>query len=353
MPATSSTIDWNSLVSTTLNNTRPQRYDNIFRRSPFWSFMHQQGRKELVDGGVKIQRAVEYAVNGTVKSYNGYDPIDLTPQEHMTSLTDELREVAGSVVISRREERQNSGRAQIMSLLESKINSLDRSFAQRLNEMLLAPTGSGLTAGNAGKDLLPLTEIVSAAANTVHNIVESTNTWWAPKRQTSVSEDDTTTTWAAFKGELRNFYNDCSKHEGSRPNFILTSQEVHEKYEESLEGQVRYGSTEMANLGFDTVMLRGAQMAWDEICPRMADNAQTAYVLHNAGTADEHVAFFLNTDFLKLLVDSQSDLVNRPFMDSVDQTAKSALVIFMGQLICTNRRTQGVLAGITPASITG
>jgi hypothetical protein len=93
-------------------------------------------------------------------------------------------------------------------------------------------------------------------------------------------------------------------------------------------------------------------VVWDEICPRMAD-AGSAYVLHNAGTADEHVAFFINSDFLKLYVDAQSDLVNRPFMTSQDQLAKSALVIWMGQLICTNRRAQGVLEGITPASISG
>jgi hypothetical protein len=350
MGATDSTLVWNDIVSTTLNNTRSIRYDQIFRRNPFWAFLHMQGRKELVDGGIKIQRAVEYATNGTVRSYEGYDPIDLTPQEALTSLTDELREVAGSIVISRREERQNSGRAQIISLIEQKIANLDRSFSQKLSEMLLDPTGASMTAGNSGKDLNPLTVVVSKSANTVHNIAESTNSWWAPKRKTSGSANAGTLDYTEFKGELRNFYNTCSKHEGSRPNFILTSQEVHEKYEESLEGQVRYGSTEMANLGFDTVMLRGAQVAWDEICPRQANNNGDV-VAHDSGSIDEHIAYFLNTDFLKLYVDSQTDLVNRPFMDSVDQTAKSALVLFMGQLICTNRRTQGFFGAIQPLNI--
>jgi len=207
-----------------------------------------------------------------------------------------------------------------------------------------------MTAGNSGKDLNPLTVLVSNSANQVHGIAESSYSWWAPKRQNSGSIGATPWTYAKFKNELRNFYNDCSKHEGSRPNFILTSQEVQEKYEESLENQVRYGSTEMANLGFETVMLRGAQIAWDEICPRQLDGGSTI-VAHDAALADEHVAYFLNTDFIKLVVDSQSDLVNRPFMDSVDQTAKSALVIFMGQLLVTNRRTQGILAAITPSAI--
>jgi hypothetical protein len=351
MPASNSTLVWDDIVSTTLNNTRSIRYDAIFRRSPFWAFLHMQGRKEMIDGGILIQRAVEYATNGTVKSYDGYEVLDLTPQEGLTSLTDELREIAGSVVISRKEERQNSGRAQIISLIEQKISNLDRSFSQKMNEFLLDPTGASMTAGNSGKDPNPLTVVVSKAANTVHNIVESSNSWWAPKRTASASKNGNTINYTEFKQELRNLYNTCSKHEGSRPNFILTSQEVSEKYEESLEGQVRYGSTEMANLGFDTVMLRGAQVAWDEICPRQANN-DGDIVAWDSGSKDEHVAYFLNTDFLKLFVDSQTDLVNRPFMDSVDQTAKSALVLLMCQLICTNRRTQGILTGIQPTDIT-
>lgn len=349
------TTNFDSLVTLTLNNTRKERYDNIFRKSVFWAWMHAQGRKELYDGGVKIQRSLEYATNGTVKSVEGYDPADLTPQETLTALTDDMREIVGSVVISRREEVQNKGRAQIANLLTSKIENLDRSFAEKMNEMLLAPTGSLLVAGNSGKDLNPLPVVIPLSANTLHNISGSTNTWWDNKRKTSASSNNTTLTLSNFKNELRSFYNTCSRHNGGRPDMVLTSQGVYEKYEQSLEGQVRYGQTELANLGFDTVMLYRAQVAWDQIVPRQTNNASTI-VLHSTATSDdshEHLAYFINSDYLRLLVESTSDMVNRPFMTSIDQLAKSALVIFMGQLVCTNRRTQGVLQGLDVASITG
>jgi len=344
----SRTLSYDSIVSTTLDNTKAQRYDNIFRKSAFFSWLHTKGRKELVDGGVKIVRIAEYDVNGTVASYEGYDPVDLTPQEPFTSLVDDLREVAGSITISRREERQNSSRAQIVSLLTGKIENLDRSFGQKLNEMVLA-----LTAGNGGKDLNTLCEIIPfTGSGTLHGIATSAQSWWASNYQPSGSKNDVTLTLAGFKNELRNHYNDCSKHNDGTPDLLLTSQEVEEKYEQSLEGQVRYGSTAMANLGFETVMLRRANVVWDQIVPRCPDNG-SAYVAYNDATADEHNCFFINSDFLKLLVDSQTDLVNRPFMESHDQTAKSALVLFMGQLFCTNRRAQGVITNITPETITG
>lgn len=355
MPYISSTVNFDSLVSATLNNTRSQRYDQIFRKSVFWAWLHQAGRKELIDGGVRIQRALEYAVNGTVKSYNGYDPVDLTPQDHMTSLLEDLKEVAGSVVISRREERQNSGRAQIINLLTSKIENLDRSFGQKMNEMVLAPTGTSLVAGNSDKDLRPITEWISTAANTVGGVSETTNSWWAPQRKLADSQSNTAQTMSNFKQELRHFYNTCSRHNDGTPDLVLTSQAVAEKYEQSLEGQVRYNDTRFANLGFETVKLYSAAVAWDQIVPRSSVGSTTVN-LHSIDTTDntyDHLAYFVNSQFFKLCVDSQTDLVNRPFMDSVDQTAKSALVLFMGQLICTNRRAQGVLYGIDVSAITG
>jgi hypothetical protein len=339
-PPSSVTVNFDSLVSTTLNNTRAQRYDNIFRKNVFWAFMHSQGRKELYSGGVKIQRALEYAVNGTVASVEGYDTVNLTPQEHLTSLVDEMKEIVGSVVISRREEVLNKAKTQIISLLTSKIENLDRSFAQKMNEMLLAPTGASMVAGNGGKDINPLNVLVSGAANTVHNLNGATSTWWDNQRVAS-----TATTFSTFKKEMRNFYNTCSKHNYGSPDLVLTSQEVAECYEAALEAQVRYQQTDLANLGFETTKLYRASVAWDQICPRWDSTIQ----LWNGDSTDEHVAYFLNSDYIKLLVEESTDLVNRPFMQSIDQLAKSALVILMCQLVITNRRCQGLMYSIVPS----
>jgi hypothetical protein len=351
----STSFDWDNITTTTLNNTREKRHDAIFRKSVILAKMNANGKRETIDGGVKLVRAVEYAVNGTIESVEGYDPVNLTPQQHLTSLEENLKEVVGSVTISRREERQNSGRAAIINLLASKIENLDRSFSQRMNEFLLAPSGTTLTAGNSGKDPLPVTEILpkDETTGTIHNISRASNTWWRHKTQVSPSKNNAAAgavSLADHKNDLRNFYNDNTKHEGGPTDLIVCTQEWAEKYEESLEGQVRYGSTELANLGFETVYLRNAEIAWDEICPRQAAN-DGAYVLYNDGSAAEELAFFLNTDFLRLYVDSQSDFVNRPFMDSQDQLAKSALVVWMGQIVCTNLRTQGVYRGTDVSAI--
>lgn len=351
-PPSSSTVNWDNIVTTTLNNTKERRHDNIFRHSVLLAKINASGKRELTDGGVKLVRAVEYAVNGTIESIEGYDPVNLTPQQHLTNLEDDFREVVGSVTISRREEMQNKGKQAVINLLASKIENLDRSFAQKMNEFILNPSGTLFTAGNSGKDPNPLTEIlpISATTGTIHNISRATNTWWRHNTQNSTSISANAITATVHKNELRNFYNDNRKHEGGPTDLILCTQAFAEQYEASLEGQVRYGSTELANLGFETIFLRNAEIAWDEICPGTSA-AAAAYLAFDGAIAEE-CAFFLNTDFLRLYVDSQSDFVNRPFMDSQDQLAKSALVVWMGQLVCTNLRTQGSFLGTDVSAIT-
>ena len=109
MAVPSYSINWDSLLSSTLNNTRAEVYDAIFGSNPFFAWLHSKGRKQTISGGAKIQRTLEYAQNNTVKSLQGYDVVDLTPQEHLTTAVDEWREIAGSVVISKREENLNNG----------------------------------------------------------------------------------------------------------------------------------------------------------------------------------------------------------------------------------------------------
>jgi hypothetical protein len=55
--------------------------------------------------------------------------------------------------------------------------------------------------------------------------------------------------------------------------------------------------------------------------------------------------FFLNTNFYKLVIDSQTDIVTTPFVTPENQTAKTAKVLFMGNAATNNLRKQGVVYG--------
>jgi hypothetical protein len=87
-------------------------------------------------------------------------------------------------------------------------------------------------------------------------------------------------------------------------------------------------------MGFDNIKLRGATCIWDEVVPDI-DNGTTAIT--------DGTAFFLNTNFYKLIIDSETDVVTTPFVEPENQTAKTAKILFMGNATCSNLRKQGVL----------
>jgi len=260
-------------------------------------------------------------------------------------------ELGGTISISRKEERQNSGEAAIIALLKSKIMQAEMSMRETLNTQLLQGTVSGATfvPGNSTKDLFPLGYFLRKANATnpttggnVGNIDASTESWW--RHKTAVVDSASVDTGNAFalnvstyKGlvvALRRMYNHCSRGSGGSPNLAVFDQVTYETYENALDDKVRYSNTTLADMGFDNIKLRGATCIWDEVIPDI-DNGTVAIT---AGTA-----FFLNTKFMKLVIDSETDVVTTPFVEPENQTAKTSKILFMGNMTCSNLRKQGVV----------
>jgi len=338
------------LVSATLDNSRQEVVDNIFRRSAYLAKMMIAGRKKSDSGGATIVRSVEYGTNTTVTSFQGFDVVPIVPQETVTDTQWTWKEIAGNWVVSRREERLNTGKSKIRDLADQKKRSLERSFNQKLNEMLLNPA-SFAAPDNGGKALTPLSELVSLAAHSVGGITESSNSWWANQRLRSIQTGAATQNGSTVNKELRSFYNTCGQNNDGFPNFGIWTKLAAECYESILDTKVRYGSTEMATLGFNTVMLKGMEVAWDQIVPGTSDNG-AALVAYN-GSPDEECCYFLNTDYLYLIVDSGTDFVFTPPVkhEPNGQYATSGSLLFMGEHICTNRRAQGLYYGFETVGV--
>lgn len=347
------TIYYDALLTTTLDAYvgSGSLFDNIFKDSAFLAALRSMDAIQRQNGGERIRAPLMYGTNSTVKSYSDYDTLDTTPQDGFTTAFYPWAELGGTISISRKEERQNSGEAAIIGLLKAKINQAEMSMRETLNTQLLRGTVSGTTfvPGNSAKDLLPLGYFLRkdntgnpAVGGNVGNIDASTEAWW--RHQSAVADSGSADTGNSFalavttyKGlvvALRRMYNHCSKGSGGSPNLIVADQVTFETYENALDDKVRYSNTKLADMGFDNIKLRGATMVWDEVIPDV-DSGTTAIT---KGTA-----FFLNTNFYKLIIDSETDVVTTPFVEPENQTAKTAKVLFMGNATCSNLRKQGVL----------
>ena len=352
------TTNYDALLTTTLDVMDRTIADNVFKDSAFLAAMRDMGGVKEQNGGERIRMPLLFGKNTTVKSYEGYGIIDTTPQEGVTTAFYPWKEIAGTITISRKEERQNSGEARMLDLLETKIDQATNTMREVLNNQLLVGTVSGATfiPGNGAKDLYPLGYFLRKLSGTnpttggnVGNIsVDDTNedgdTWWVVRTSAANGDDDTGndfsvdgTSFAGMKANVKRMYNFCSRGSGGAPNLLVGDQVSFETYESALDTQLRFSNTRMADMGFDNVKVRGATFIWDEVVPDI-DTGTKAITL---GTI-----FYLNLKTYKLVIDSETDIVTTPFITPENQTAKTAKVLFMGNAVMNALRKNGVLYGI-------
>lgn len=293
--------------------------DAIFEDNVLIQWLNSRGKvKRSVDGGIKLLEPLMYGKSTAVGSYSGYDLLDVSPQEGFTNAEFEYKQYYATVAISGAEMEQNAGEAQVFNILEAKWKQAKMSLQDVMNEdAYLDGTGNG------GKDITGLALMVDSAG-TYGNIARADNAWWSAQ-ETAVSGPLT----IDGTNGMRRMYNDCSLGKGNRtPNFILTDQDEFEAYEQLMAPYLRYSIGGEANAAFqsDSLKFRRATMAWDEEC--------------QAG-----VMYFLNSEFISFNV--RRDMRVTPFQTPHNQDAKSAKVLWMGELTASNCRHLGKLTGLT------
>lgn len=357
----SNTIYYDALLTTTLMAYRKTLVDNIFKDSAFLAYLRLTEAVKKQNGGERIALPLMYGSNKTVKTVGGYETLDTTPQEGFTTAFFQWAEIAGTISISRKEERQNSGEGRLINLLGSKIRQAEMSMREKLNgDLICGKVSSGTfipetsTAGNLG--LLPLGYFLRKLKATdptvggnVGDIAGATYSWWRHKvgdfggnSTTNADVNTSFTTWAGLKSGLRRMYNFCSRGSGGSPDLVVMDQVSFEEYETALDSQLRYTNTKMADMGFDTIKLRGATCIWDESVP----DIYTGTAAITTGTA-----FYLNTEFYNLVIDSETDIITTPFVEPENQTAKTAKILFMGNAACSNLRKLGVAIAISQSIV--
>lgn len=307
------TVD--SVLTTTLANYREKLIDNIFDEFIMLWWLKQKGRMRYEDGGTSIVEHLLYEKNTAGKWYSGYETLDVTPQEGMRPAEFLWRQCAYSISISRLEERQNAGKSRMIGLLQSKTFQAEQSIKDAIASALFAAT-------RASKAINTLATLVDSSG-TIGGIPRGTYSWWQSTETASGS--------FASQGisDMRTLYNTISSSGGKEhPDFIMTTQSVFEYYENSLQPQVRYQSMETADAGFETLKFKGADIAYDQY-------------------ATSGVVYMLNSKFISLVIDKATDFITTPFVRPANQDAKTAQILFMGNVTINNPRRHGKLTGVS------
>lgn len=78
--------NYDALLSSTIKNYRRQFSDNLSRSFFLMYWLTRKNKKTERDGGTAIVVPLMYGRNTTVRSYDGYETLDTTPQEGLTAV---------------------------------------------------------------------------------------------------------------------------------------------------------------------------------------------------------------------------------------------------------------------------
>lgn len=343
MAVSSLTLNYDALLSSTLFNYRKKFEDNISTANAFfYKLKAGGGYKTLSSIGERMAMPLMYEL-GSADSYSGYDQLDVTPMEGITTAFFDWRQASIPISISGREEKINKGEEQIVNLLEGKVKQAELGIQEFFNKKLLQGNGgstitTAYTSSRNGSVFLdPLALQVAydpTTSTVVGNINQATYSWWQNKTKNS-----TASTYAAWKKELIQLRNNCSKGGGGVPDLYLSDQGVYELYNAALAASHQNPSYQSADIPFENVAFFGKPWTWDEFVPDVQGGSVTQST--SSGTL-----WMLNTKYWGVKVEASTNFSTGPFIKPENQDAKTAQILWMGGVGVSNRRKQGVMGGI-------
>jgi hypothetical protein len=312
------------IVATTIQNRSGKIADNVTDNNALLKVLSKRGNVRPFSGGNVILQELSFAENGNVGYYSGYDELPVAAQDVISAAEFAIKQAASPVVISGLEELQNSGKEQIIDLLEGRIQVAEASLANLLaNGVYSDGTGSGgkqITGLNAAVPLDPTT-------GTYGGIDRATWTFW----RSQIDNDGAAPTSATIQGIFNALY--ASQCRGSdHPDLIVLDNATWATYMASLQANQRFMDADTANLGFPTVKFMGSNVVLDGGI---------------GGNCPANTAFFLNTKYLFWRPHSKRNMVplSPQKRYAVNQDAEVQIIAFAGNLTSNGAQFQGRFDG--------
>ena len=303
------------IVTTTLRNRSRALADNVTNHNALLRRLRENGNQTTVTGR-DIVRELEYAENGTVQFYSGYETLDVSPADVLSAAVFDYKQLAGNVTISGLEQIKNSGEQAIINLLEARIGVLEKSMMNTLSTSIYSDG-----TGSSGKEIGGLQLIVAdAGTGTLGGINSSTFTFWQNVQTTATSSAFSTSN---VQADMNNIYLQLVRGADS-PDLVMAGTNAYKAFLGSLQAIQRITSDDLAKSGFTSVQYLNSDVVFDSAC-----NTNRMY--------------FLNTDYLRLEVAEGRDFVPGEAKMSVNQDAMVTPMFWSGNLTCSNRALQGVI----------
>ena len=311
------------LVSTTFRKHRKEIVDNVSKNNALLRRIYDKGQVRKEDGGLTITAPLDYAENGTYQRYSGYDVLNIGASEVISAAEFQWRQIAINVVANGMELRTNSGDSRIINLVKSRMKNAMRTFKNNFS----ADVYSDGSLANQINGLQAL--VANAGTGTVGGIDSSTWTFWRNKVQSAAAPlqgggaivPGPTT----IESLMLPLWLSLTRGD-DQPDLIVMDNNYFTFFEQSQTSIKRYTDETKANAGFVSLKYKCADVIFD-----------------GGSGIPTNTAYFLNTDYLELVVHKDADMTVMDELKPYNQDAAVVPVLWMGNMTVTNRALQGVM----------
>lgn len=301
---------WNfgDIVATALPAYESSFKDQVFNKHVLLNHIKENGGVQKKSGGTTIR--VPMMTNaGTSQWFQGTDTLDVSRVDTIDASEYSWRNLNAPIVFTFDDEMSNSGKEQVIDLIEAKVMQAELTIANNLNTTLF-------TGVAASKQIDGLQTLVGTG--TVGGVAGATYSDWRSYVE-STSE-------ALSIAKIKTARNTLNVGAGGSPvSIIVTTQTLHEKLETLYTPTYQMNplvmnkeAQRLGDVGFTALAYAGVPVVFDAACP-------------------SGEMYFLNTDNMKLVVHKDA------FMDKTDKRQPinqhlTAQHIVMRCALTTNRR---------------
>lgn len=318
------------LVTTTFRKHSKEIKDNVSNNNALLRRMQAKGMKRTEDGGLTIVTPLDYAQNGTYQRYSGYDTLNIGASDVLSAAEYQWRQIAINVVASGLELRVNSGGPRIINLVKSRMKNAMRTFKNNFSSDIYSD-------GTLSNQINGLQALVSdTGGGTVGGIDSATWTFWKSIVQSAAAplQGGGAITPSGTAGIMESLmlplWLELVRGDDA-PDLIISSNEYFTFYETGLVSLKRYTNDSSSGAGkaaggFESLKYKSADVIFDG----------------GSGIPAAHM-YFLNTDYLEQVVHQDADMTVMDEMKPYNQDAAVVPILWMGNLVCSNRSLQGVI----------
>lgn len=311
------------LVSTTFRKHAKEIKDNVSKNNALLRRImgKKQTRKE--DGGLTIAAPLDYANNGTYQRYSGYDVLNVGASDVISAAEYQWRQIAINVVASGLELRTNSGDSRIINLVKARMKNAIRTFKNNFSADLYSD-------GTLPNQINGIQALISdTGTGTVGGIDSSAWAFWRNQVQSAAAPiqggGPITPSATTIESLMLPLWLAQSRGD-DQPDLAVADNNYFTFYEQSQVSLKRYTSSDSASGGFVSLKYKKADVIFD-----------------GGSGIPVNRMYFINTDYIELVVHQDADLAIMDEMKPYNQDAAVVPILWMGNLVCSNRSLQGVL----------